>query len=130
MSPVIYDAGKALGEITSVKRTNGFLEWMGRVCQDADFRVFFLVSVIGMALVLFIPFVEWLSMKREARGRGIGRRGMEHMMGKLAATGAIGMHLQVSPVNRGAQAFYRKLGFEVLKDGVLPRHTTFMVTGL
>ena len=40
------------------------------------------------------------------------------------------MHLQVSPVNRGAQSFYRKLGFEVLKDPVLPRHTTFMVTGL
>jgi len=94
VSPVIYDAGKALGEITSVKRTNGFLEWMGRICQDADFRVFFLVSVIGMALVLFIPFVEWLSMKREARGRGIGqplenRRGgaLEWGTGLLLAAG-------------------------------------------
>jgi hypothetical protein len=25
--------------------------------------------------------------------------------------------------------FYRKLGFEVLKDEALPRHTTFMVRG-
>ncbi|WAC19690.1 CPBP family intramembrane metalloprotease [Luteolibacter sp. SL250] len=73
VSPVLYDAGKALGEITSVKRTNGFLEWMGRICEGADFRMFFLVSVIGMALVLFIPFAEWLSMKREARGRETGQ---------------------------------------------------------
>lgn len=71
-----------------------------------------------------------IDLLEEARGRGIGRRGMEQVMAKLAAAGAKGMHLQVSPVNRGAQAFYRKLGFEVLKDPVLPRHTTFMVTGL
>ncbi|HEV2513603.1 MAG TPA: GNAT family N-acetyltransferase [Devosia sp.] len=71
-----------------------------------------------------------IDLLEEARGRGIGRRGMEHVMAKLAATGARGMHLQVSPVNRGAQRFYQKLGFEVLKDPVLPRHTTFMVVGL
>jgi ribosomal protein S18 acetylase RimI-like enzyme len=70
-----------------------------------------------------------IDLLEEARGRGIGRRGMEHVMAKLASTGATGMHLQVSPVNRGAQAFYRRLGFEVLKDSVLPRHTTFMVRG-
>lgn len=66
----------------------------------------------------------------EARGRNIGRRGMRHMMGKLAEAGATGMHLQVSPKNRGAQAFYKKLGFSILAEGSLPRHTTFMVTGL
>ena len=71
-----------------------------------------------------------IDLLEEARGRGIGRRGMEHVMGKLAAAGATGMHLGVSPVNRSAQAFYRKLGFEVLKDAELPRHTTFMVTEL
>jgi ribosomal protein S18 acetylase RimI-like enzyme len=71
-----------------------------------------------------------IDLLEEARGRGIGRRGMEHVMEKLRRAGATGMHLQVSPVNRGAQSFYRKLGFEVLKDPVLPRHTTFMVTGL
>ncbi len=51
-------------------------------------------------------------------------------MAKLKRAGARGMHLQVSPVNRGAQTCYKKLGFEVLKDPVLQRHTTFMVTGL
>jgi membrane protease YdiL (CAAX protease family) len=94
VSPVLYNAGKALGEISSVKRTNGFLEWLGGICEEADFRVFFLVSIIGMALLLFIPFSEWLSMKREARGRGIGqpleknRRGvLEWGTGLLLAAG-------------------------------------------
>ncbi len=94
VSPFLYNAGKALGEVTSVKRTNGFLEWVGKVCQEADFRMFFLISVIAMALLLFIPFAEWLSMKREARGREIGqplkknRRGiLEWGTGLLLAAG-------------------------------------------
>jgi len=71
-----------------------------------------------------------IDLLEEARGRGIGRRGMEHVMGTLRDAGATGMHLQVSPVNRGAQAFYRKLGFEALMDRALPRHTMFMGVGL
>lgn len=71
-----------------------------------------------------------IDLLEEARGRKIGQRGMRHLMGKLREAGAKGMHLQVSPVNHKAQGFYRGLGFEVLKDDVLPRHTTFMVVGL
>ena len=71
-----------------------------------------------------------IDLLEEARGRKIGQRGMRHLMGKLRAAGVGGMHLQVSPVNRSAQGFYRGLGFEVLRDEVLPRHTTFMVVGL
>lgn len=65
----------------------------------------------------------------EARGRRIGHRGLTYMMARLAEAGAPGMHLQVSPKNRGAQVFYDKLGFSVLADDSLPRHTTFMVKG-
>lgn len=68
-----------------------------------------------------------IDLLEEARGRKIGTRGMRYLMEKLRATGAGGMHLQVSPVNHSAQAFYRTLGFEVLEDRVLPDHTTFMV---
>jgi len=63
----------------------------------------------------------------EARGRHIGQRGMQHVMQKLADAGCNGMHLQVSPKNRGAQKFYVTLGFAELKHPSLPRHTTFMV---
>lgn len=61
-----------------------------------------------------------------ARGRGVGRKALEHLMGALRAAGAPGMHLQVSPKNRDALAFYRRLGFEALSDATLPRHTVFM----
>lgn len=63
----------------------------------------------------------------EARGRNIGRTAMGLLMQRLERRGAAGLHLQVSPVNLGAQAFYRKLGFEILEHASLPRHTTFMV---
>lgn len=62
----------------------------------------------------------------EARGRGIGRAAMEHLMATLRAAGAPGLHLAVSPVNRNAQRFYEKLGFAHIDDPSLPRHTYFM----
>lgn len=71
-----------------------------------------------------------IDLLEEARGKKIGQRGMRFLMGKLHEAGAGGMHLQVSPVNRSAQGFYRGLGFAELRDEVLPRHATFMVVGL
>jgi len=67
-----------------------------------------------------------IDLLEEVRGRGIGRRAMELLMDRLAAAGAPGMHLQVSPKNRGAIAFYRKLGFVPLTDPSLPRHSVFV----
>ena len=71
-----------------------------------------------------------IDLLEEARGRNIGRRGMEHMMAALKAAGASGIHLGVSPKNRGAQSFYQKLGFAVVSDPALPRHTLFMARSL
>lgn len=71
-----------------------------------------------------------IDLLEATRGRRIGSRGMRHLMDQLKAAGASGMHLQVSPKNRGAQKFYTTLGFTELKDASLPRHTTFMVTAL
>ena len=63
----------------------------------------------------------------EAQGKRIGQRAMTMLFERLASAGAPGMHLGVSPDNPGAQAFYRKLGFETLDDPSLPEHTVFMV---
>jgi ribosomal protein S18 acetylase RimI-like enzyme len=68
-----------------------------------------------------------IDLLEEARGRKIGSRGLRLMMERLAATGISGMHLQVSPKNEGALAFYRTLGFERLEDASLPGDTVFMV---
>lgn len=71
-----------------------------------------------------------IDLLEEARGRQIGSRGMRLMLERLAAAGISGMHLQVSPSNHGALAFYRTLGFERLEDASLPEDTVFMVTKL
>lgn len=71
-----------------------------------------------------------IDLLAEARGRKIGSRAMRLMMGRLKAAGITGMHLQVSPSNDGALAFYRTLGFERLADESLPTHTAFMVVKL
>ena len=65
-----------------------------------------------------------------ARGRGIGRRALEHLMERLKRAGAPGMHLQVSPRNAGALAFYRRLGFAPITHASLPEHTVFMAKAL
>jgi ribosomal protein S18 acetylase RimI-like enzyme len=71
-----------------------------------------------------------IDLLEEARGRGIGRRAMEHLMAALREAGAPGIHLGVSPVNRDAQKFYAKLGFARVEDEALPRDTVFMARSL
>jgi hypothetical protein len=60
MSPLFYNAGKALAEVSSAKQTNGPIEWLADVCRVASFPGFFVSSLIIAATVLFLPFVEWL----------------------------------------------------------------------
>lgn len=67
-----------------------------------------------------------IDLLEEARRRGIGSRSMQLLMERLAAAGSVGMHLQVSPKNRGAIRFYETLGFREIRDGSLPRGTLFM----
>ena len=71
-----------------------------------------------------------IDLLEEVRGRGIGRRAMEHLMAALRAAGAPGLHLGVSPVNRNAQKFYAKLGFARIDDAVVPWDTVFMARSL
>ena len=55
---------------------------------------------------------------------------MHFLMGRLAARGATGVHLAVSPSNAGGQAFYRKLDFERVSAPDLPTQTAFMARSL
>lgn len=70
ISPLIYNAGKALAEVSSVKQTNGVLQWLAGICRDADFPKFFQASLLGSAVLLFLPFIHWLEAGRKpAEGR-------------------------------------------------------------
>ena len=55
---------------------------------------------------------------------------MQHLIGRLASTGAPGLYLQVSPRNKKALAFYARLGFRRLAGAELPEHTCFMAMSL
>ena len=67
-----------------------------------------------------------IDLLASVRGRGIGALGMGFLIDRLRATGAAGMHLQVSPSNAKALRFYETLGFHRLSDPTLPSDIAFM----
>ncbi|MER9231850.1 GNAT family N-acetyltransferase [Mesorhizobium sp. M0622] len=66
----------------------------------------------------------------QARGKGVGRRAMEFLEQRLAASGSTGVHLEVMPHNHGALKFYKAIGFEVLQDADPPKHCIFVAKRL
>ena len=64
ISPLLYNAGKALAEVSVNKTTNGLLEWLAGVCRLADFPRFYQAGLLIAAVVLFFPWMEWLQARR------------------------------------------------------------------
>jgi membrane protease YdiL (CAAX protease family) len=60
LSPLLYNAGKALAEVSAAKQTNGPLEWVAGLCRAADFPAFFVASLLMAALFFFHPLMRWL----------------------------------------------------------------------
>lgn len=57
---LLYNAGKALAEVSQSKDINGPVEWLAGICQRTDFPQFFEASLLIAAGILFLPFIEWL----------------------------------------------------------------------
>ena len=76
ISPLLYNAGKALAEVGATKRTNGPLDWLAGQCGVMDFPSFFRLSLVISAAVLFLPLVEWL---RGGRAGGREKVGALHL---------------------------------------------------
>jgi RimJ/RimL family protein N-acetyltransferase len=76
------------------------------------------------------PAQAHIDLLPRAQGRGVGWRAMTFIMARLAAAGAPGLHLHVSPANLRAQRFYAKLGFMKVEDPAFPLHTVFMTRAL
>jgi uncharacterized protein len=68
-SPLLYNAGKALAEVSQGKTINGPLEWLAGVCMRANFPAFFKVSLMLGAALLFFPWMEWLHARLSVRGQ-------------------------------------------------------------
>jgi membrane protease YdiL (CAAX protease family) len=66
ISPLLYNAGKALAEVSRSKSTNGPLQWLADRCREADFPHFYLVGLGLAAVVLFFPWMEWIHARSGA----------------------------------------------------------------
>jgi ribosomal protein S18 acetylase RimI-like enzyme len=58
-----------------------------------------------------------IDLLERARGGGLGRRLIQRQLDQLAAAGVAGCHLAVAPSNDNAIAFYRHLGWTVVREG-------------
>ena len=92
-------------------------DWCRHVIHHPDFG-------FPAALAAY-PSHGHIDLLPQARGRGIGRRAMAVLEQRLAAVGSSGLFMQLDLRNDNALAFYRAVGFEVLRDD-LPTHSTFM----
>lgn len=64
LAPLLYNAGKALAEVSADKQTNGPLEWLAGVCRSADFNGYFVAATLLAACLLFFPWMEWIHAPR------------------------------------------------------------------
>lgn len=77
ISPLLYNGGKALAEVSANKTTNGPLEWLAGWCSRADFADFYRAGLGLAAVLLFFPWMEWIHARRERKAAGeIGPWGM------------------------------------------------------
>lgn len=73
ITPLLYNAGKALAEVSSRKTTNDALEWLAKRCEVAELPSFFGGAVLLVAAVLFFPWMEWIYTRSKTRGPSVGR---------------------------------------------------------
>ena len=63
-APLLFNAGKALAEVTSSRTTNGILEWLGAACQKTDFAGFFAAGQLVAAALLGMLWFVWRRRKK------------------------------------------------------------------
>lgn len=64
MTPWLYNAGMALGEITAERSVNPFLDWLGTKAKRADFPTYFKRSLLISGVLLLIPLIYSLRLRR------------------------------------------------------------------
>jgi diamine N-acetyltransferase len=84
--------------------------------------------LVGYAIVVWSYSIEYggieavldeLYLAPEARGTGLGRIFMEHVVHEAKNAGAVVLRLETEPENSAAQAFYTKLGFQTLDRQIM-----------
>lgn len=85
------------------------------VMLDGEERIGFIhvYPVIAKPEIAFLPF-DYLV--KERRGRGLGKHLVDYALKAMKARGCTTLVLDVSKANTAAIAFYRKHGFETVKE--------------
>jgi len=118
-------AGNAVGYVLGTADTARFVqrcrdEWLpvvGSRYDGSDPRDQGLLTLLRQPELLLVPGLAGypahlhIDLLPEFQGLGLGRALMSAFLGGLHAAGVTRVHLGVSPVNTGAQAFYDRLGF-------------------
>ena len=64
ITPVVYNAGKALAEVSEVKQTNDILERLANGCRVMQFPDFYELAIALAAAFWFMWFFAWLRIGR------------------------------------------------------------------
>lgn len=88
---------------------------LGRVwiCEQQDQAVGYIVLTLGFSMEYGgrDAFVDDLYVRARFRGRGIGKRLLDTLIGECGRLQVRALHLEVGRANRRAQALYRSRGF-------------------
>jgi membrane protease YdiL (CAAX protease family) len=122
ISPFLYNAGKALAEVSQGKTTNGPLEWLAGLCQRADFPVFFTASMVLAAALLFFPWMEWLHARR---GTALASGPWGLRLPEGARVSIRGQHLEKNPQG----PWHLCAGFLLLAGLLLPMGIALVAAG-
>jgi uncharacterized protein len=72
LSRWLYQAGKALAEVTAAKQTNALIDAAAQWSRRSEFPAFYLSALLLAALLLLLPWLEWLRLggawQRAGRG--------------------------------------------------------------
>lgn len=124
MSPLLYNAGKALAEVSASKSINGPLDWLAGLCREAEFPLFYHAAVILAAAVLFFPWMEWIHARRGVPVAGGGPWRLRLPDG--ARVSALGQRLEKNP--RGL--WHACAGFMLAAGLLLPLGIALVPAGL
>jgi ribosomal protein S18 acetylase RimI-like enzyme len=109
-----FDASRVSGALMDMMRADRGRAWLLRM--DG--------ILAGYAVVVWSYSIEYggveavldeLYLEPEARGTGLGRIVVEHIVREAQNAGAIVMRLETERENTAARAFYKRLGFQTLE---------------
>ncbi len=72
ISPLFYNAGKALAEVSVTKNISDVVDRVAKICRQAEFPLFYQVALMVAAVILFFPWMDWIKARRAEGETGGG----------------------------------------------------------